>query len=130
MSTMRAVILAFAASLLTSGARAGDWRVYHNDRFGVTADAPADWITDPPPANNDGQVFVSPDKRARLTISGILVISPREEDFASLLAPNDGETVTYKKRGSASVIVSGIKGDRIFYRKSILSCRGGIWNDI
>jgi serine/threonine-protein kinase len=124
------IILAFAASLLTLSAQAEGWRSYHNTRFGVTAEAPADWTMGAAPENNDGRVFVSPDKSAEIVISGIFSISPREEEIASRLVPNEGETVTYKKRGAASVVVSGIKGDRIFYRKSMLSCHGAIWNDL
>ena len=31
---------------------------------------------------------------------------------------------------STRVVVSGTKGDSIFYRKSILSCRDQVWNSV
>jgi serine/threonine-protein kinase len=130
MNIRSTIILGFVASFLTLNAQAEGWRSYHNTRFGVTADAPAEWTMGVAPENNDGRVFVSPDKRAEIIISGIFAVSSRGEEIASRLAPNEGETVTYKKRGSASVVVSGIKGDKIFYRKSMLSCHDTIWNDL
>ena len=44
--------------------------------------------------------------------------------------PDEGETITYKVRQGRMVVVSGLNGNRIFYRKSLLSCRDQIWNNI
>jgi hypothetical protein len=44
--------------------------------------------------------------------------------------PLIGETITYEKRGPEWIVVSGTKGDRIFYKKSILTCHDTIWNDL
>ena len=42
----------------------------------------------------------------------------------------DGEQIT-RLRGERSWIeVSGFKGDRIFYRKSVLACGGTSWHEI
>ena len=39
-----------------------DWQTYHNDRYGVDIDYPADlFVAQPPPANNDGRRFEMPD---------------------------------------------------------------------
>ena len=38
--------------------------------------------------------------------------------------------MTYKTVGASSVVVSGTKGDRIFYRRSLASCGSEIWNDL
>jgi hypothetical protein len=115
--------------VVASSARAESWRSYHNDRFGVTADVPADWKMEPPPANDDGRDFTSPDGRATITVSGIFAINGAEEELASRLEPGQGETITYKKRRSDWIVVSGTKGDRIFYRKTLLSC-GDVANDL
>ena len=45
-------------------------------------------------------------------------------------APDDGATITYRHRGKRVLIVSGVRGDTVFYRKSILSCRDQIWNSV
>jgi hypothetical protein len=44
--------------------------------------------------------------------------------------PAEGETISYEKRGPRWIAVSGTLGDRIFYRKSILTCGDAIWNDV
>ncbi|PWB81982.1 MAG: hypothetical protein C3F11_13490 [Methylocystaceae bacterium] len=123
-----------AAMILTafcaSGARAEGWRTYHNARFGTTADVPESWAMGEPPENDDGRIFTAPDKRSELIVSGSFHVLPHEEEIAIKLAPNEGETVAYVKRGKDWIVVSGTKGDEIFYRKSILSCNGTIWNSV
>jgi serine/threonine-protein kinase len=118
------------AALITSGAHAETWRTYHNTRFGTTAQYPAGWTMGPPPQNNDGREFSSPDKRASIVIAGIFSTLPREDEIASRAKPEDGETITYAKRGAGWIVVSGTKGDIIFYRKSTLTCGDTIWNDL
>jgi serine/threonine-protein kinase len=110
-------------------AAAETYRVYANERFGATAEVPASWRADPPPANGDGLVFRSPDGHAALTVSGSLNIADTvAEAMRDQGTPNDGESVTYRKAGKRDVTLSGTKGDKIFYRKSILVCRDQIWN--
>jgi hypothetical protein len=127
------VLLRAAATLGFLGplaAQAESWRSYHNSRFGTTADVPRSWTMGAPPENNDGRVFTSPDRRAEIIVSGIFHVLPHDEEIANKFAPNAGETITYKRQGPGWTVVSGTKGDRIFYRKSILSCRDTIWNDV
>jgi serine/threonine-protein kinase len=131
MSLLRkTAIVASAAILAVVGARAESWRSYHNTRFGTTADVPQSWTMGRPPQNNDGRGFTSPDKRAEIIVSGMFHVLSREEELAIMLEPNQGEAITYQKQGPGWIVVSGVKGDRIFYRKSILSCRDTIWNDV
>jgi hypothetical protein len=123
-------MLASMAILVAASAGAETWRTYHNTRFGTTAEVPASWKMGPPPENNDGRAFSSPDGRAAIIISGIFSVLSDKEEVAIHLGPGEGETITYKKQGSNWIVVSGIKGHKIFYRKSILSCRDTIWNDV
>lgn len=112
-------------------AAAEKYRSYTNERFGQTADVPASWHPDPPPTNGDGLIFRSPDGSASLTVSGSLNIADNvKEALQEQGTANDGENVTYRKAGTRDVTVSGLKGDRIFYRKSILVCRDQVWNSI
>ncbi len=131
MARSRTGVLLFA--LLLGGSRAGaeTWRIFHNDRFGATAEVPAAWRMDPAPENNDGRSFSSPDGRAKIVVSGIRAeIGSLEEDKAIRLKPDVGEVVTYEKRGGGWIVVSGTRGDTIFYRKSILTCGDSIWDDL
>src|SRR5262249_4992628 len=42
----------------------------------------------------------------------------------------EGETVTYLRGERDWVAVSGIKGDRIFYRKAVIACGGKVWHHV
>jgi serine/threonine-protein kinase len=46
------------------------------------------------------------------------------------IAFGDGEAVTYLRGERNWIAVSGVKGDRIFYRKAILACAGKSWHHI
>lgn len=127
---MRHFFLAAIAALAATAAQAGAWRTYANDRFGATADFPAGWRMGPAPENDDGRVFTSPDGRATITISGSLASLPRAEMIDLMTKPDAGETVDYKKVEKDRVVVSGRKGDQIYYSKSLLSCRGTVWNSV
>src|SRR5687768_14502973 len=110
-------LLALLLLIVGLPAAAETYRVYANERFGQTADVPASWRADPPPANGDGLIFRSPDGNAALTVSGSLNIADSvKEAMRDQGTPNDGENVTYRKTGKRDVTISGTKGDNIFYR--------------
>jgi serine/threonine-protein kinase len=121
-----------ATLVVASGgdSRAEMWRSYHNTRFGTTADVPASWTTGPEQANNDGRRFTSPDKHTEIIISGIFANVATDDELASRLEAGEGETIKFKTRQGKWVVVSGTKGDRIFYRKTLLSCGDVIANDL
>jgi serine/threonine-protein kinase len=120
-------LVAFAAAATA----APQYRNYVNERFGTTADIPADWIADAPPENGDGLRFHSPDQHATLAVYGRLNISDSvEEAMKEYEEPGKDETITYRHRERRAVVVSGTRGDTIFYSKHVLSCRDEIWNSI
>src|SRR4029077_15264839 len=49
---------------------------------------------------------------------------------ADQFAPPPTEQVTYERRGSDWVVSSGYRGDRIFYRRAMVACRGKKWRHI
>ncbi|MCW2276050.1 hypothetical protein GJ654_17530 [Rhodoblastus acidophilus] len=118
------------ALLLAGPALAGEWRSYHNDRFGPTADYPAGWKMEPEPENNDGRRFSSPDGDAFVIISGHFALDSRDEEMARKAEPDDGETVAYSAKGKDWVVLSGTRDNRIFYRKAVLSCGDQVWNTL
>jgi serine/threonine-protein kinase len=123
-----AIALLVCAAVATA---APQYRTYANSRFGTTADVPADWKSDPPPANGDGLRFNSPDKRASLTVSGSLnIYDTVEEGMKAYEEPDEGEKITYRHREPRALVVSGTRGNTIFYRKRILSCGDQIWNSV
>ncbi|MCW2282555.1 serine/threonine-protein kinase [Rhodoblastus acidophilus] len=121
---------ALALVLLAGPALADSWRSYHNDRFGPTADYPAGWTMEPEPENNDGRRFASPDGDASVSIYGHFALDSREEEMARKAEADEGETVAYSAKRANWVVLSGTRGDRIFYRKALLSCGDQVWNNI
>jgi hypothetical protein len=120
-------LLGFAAAA-TAAPR---YLTYVNDRFGTTAEVPADWKPGEPPENNDGLRFTSPDQRAWISVYGRLHIDDTiEEAMESFETADKDETITYRHRERRAVVVSGIRGDTIFYYKHVLSCRDQIWNNV
>ncbi|HZP19905.1 MAG TPA: hypothetical protein VFB16_06800 [Bauldia sp.] len=129
--TIRALLAAaLAVAAIAGAAEAAGWRTYVNERFGATADVPADWQPGEPPANGDGLEFRSPDGKATIAVYGSFNSLGTKEEMNIYASPNEGETITYQKRGKTWVVVSGIAGDRIFYRRTMLSCQGQIWNGV
>ncbi|HEX2257314.1 MAG TPA: hypothetical protein VHG92_11555 [Afifellaceae bacterium] len=96
----------------------GGWQVYVNDRFGTSFSFPADIFTpSPPPENGDGRRFVAPDA----TLEVYAWHNAENETAASLkrrLVGSDGYTdVTYSPTGRSWLVLSGYRGDNIFYEK-------------
>ena len=117
--------------VLTGAAWADGFTTYVNPRFGVTAEVPSSWKSDPPPENGDGLIFRSRDNAASITVSGSLNIEDSPALAMKEQAKADpGETVSYRQIGRRSVTISGTNGGRIFYRKSLLVCRDQIWNNL
>ncbi len=125
---LAAIALIACAAAATA---APQYRTYANARFGTAADVPADWKADPPPENGDGLRFWSPDQHASITVAGSLnIYDSVEEAMKSYEKPGDGETVTYRHREARTLVVSGTRGDTIFYNKHVLSCADQIWNSV
>ena len=98
----------------------GPWATYRNARFGTTADYPAYLFTvrDVPPANGDGQGFRTEDGRATLLIYGAR--NAESETPASYLAKYvdlGGVTVSYRRVTDRFYVVSGTRGENVFYER-------------
>lgn len=133
MSCWRTASLGAVALLAVAAAAAAEpqYRTYANPRFGTTADVPADWKADPPPENGDGLRFRSPDQRASLTVSGMLnSYDTIDEAMKSAEEPGEDEKITYRHREPRALVVSGTRGDTIFYTRRVLSCGDQIWNSV
>ena len=73
--------------------------------------------------------FVSPSGDAWLS----LFARPPEESIEAHLERvrhHDNERITYERRGATWLVVSGYKGDRIFYRRATLACNGQSWHHL
>ncbi len=126
-----AFTLAGVAAAMSPAPAEDAYRTYHNDRFGVSADVPRDWRSGRPPDNGDGLQFTSPDGSATITVSGGYKIADSvAEALTSEQAPDEGETVTYQTRAPRMAVLSGMRGQTIFYRKVVVSCQDQVMNRV
>lgn len=118
--------------LSAHAAKADGWLTYQNDRYGTTIDYPPVFKMQPPPDADDGRKFKSADG-AEFTVSA----SYAAMDF-TLAAYRDfivknlasGSAITYEAHGKNWFVISGTKGERIFYEKHVLSHKGEMNEDL
>ncbi len=96
----------------------GGWEVYVNDRYGTSLTFPADiFAPAEPPENGDGRRFHSDDA----TLEVYAWENVEGESAGSLkrrLVGTQGYTeVTYSPSGASWLVLSGYRGDNIFYEK-------------
>jgi hypothetical protein len=118
-------VLCFAAAAPAAAQTSGGspWQIYQNDRYGTTIEYPGFFKPEPPPDNDDGQRFKSADgaefavfasyNASDFDIAGYL------QDTLKNLDP--GAAVTYQAHGDDWFVISGTKGDGIFYQRRLLS---------
>jgi hypothetical protein len=129
---VRALLFGVIAAALTASlalfdrtARADDWRTYQNDRYGTTIDYPSIFKPLRPPDNDDGRKFESADGAyfmvyASYNADNFTVAAFRDFTMKNLDA---GSVVSYQTGGDNWFVISGTKGDSIFYRRHLLTHR-------
>ena len=90
---------------------------------------PREWQLQPPDPNWQGRRYVAPDGSAWLALYSANATNDAAARFKAV-AFADGEEVTYLRGERDRLTVSGLKGDRIFYRKVALACGGTQWRHI
>jgi hypothetical protein len=108
------------------------WTPYKNPRFGYTLSYPAGVFTpQPPPDNGDGQSFLSADGRAKVVVYGAL----NSENFTpskyreTILREFGGyDQMDYSPTGKTWFVLSGFRGENIYYQKVMFSCGGSVIN--
>jgi hypothetical protein len=123
---LAALALAIGLCALPAAAFAADrfvptgdgWETYINGRFGTSFVFPADVFTPAdPPANGDGRRFLSPDATLEL-YAWENVDSETAASLEARLVGSEGyEEVTYSPSGGSWLVISGYRGDDIFYEK-------------
>lgn len=134
MLSRRSLLLALAGSaMLPFPARAqSDWKTYRHPRLGTTIEYPADrFIPTPTPENSAGQRFVASDG-AEFTVGAINNVFHQnlaglEASVLKGRAPD--ERIRHRDKGANWLVVSGTRGDAIFYERHLISHRGAIIND-
>lgn len=125
---MRLAALLFSACL-AGPAMAADWATYVNARFGTAVEYPADvLVPEPESENGDGHRFHSADGRASLTVFAGHNVT--DMDLRALVrsahADAAGDRITYERIGRRWFVLSGFRGENVFYRKLLLSPDGSV----
>ena len=116
------------------------WVKYWDSQYGFVVQYPptifeplAPTSLDPEDEENQGVRFISKDGEAVIWAWGTLNTRNRSllayKKFVSEKAKRIG-TITYKPNGDNWFALSGYKGERIFYRKVIMSCNGYVINSL
>lgn len=95
---------------------------YYNLLYGYRVDFPKDLLTAQPEAGNgDGRVFTDSKGNAILTIYGsrLDTLSVRYKQDLASITKSKLNSITYQKLTPSFSVISGFKGDTIFYYKRI-----------
>ena len=91
---------------------------------------PADWKLQPEDPSFSGRRYMAPDGSAWLALYSAPADKVNVAEHLKNVAFADGEEVTYLRGTRDWLAVSGLKGDRVYYRKAALSCGGTLWRHI
>ena len=112
-----------AAPAVAQTSSVASWRTYQNDRYGTTIDYPDLFKAQPPPDNNDGLRFKSADGAEFSVFASYgaldFDLAGYQKYILEKLGP--GNAVTYQAHGDDWFVISGTKGDGIFYERYMLS---------
>jgi hypothetical protein len=122
MQNLRRIGLFSALLFLTTTALAKPF-TYVNARFGTACTFPDEVfsITEAEPDNGDGQQWSAPDG-ASLTCSGIYNVdddTPKRFVADEKANAGPGYQIAYSKTGKNWAVLSGTKGDRVFYERRL-----------
>jgi hypothetical protein len=130
MITRRLLLAATLAALSDYAGAAESCAHYQNARYGTTIDYPRRFRAGPEPDNGDGLTFTAADG-ATLRVWGSL--NADERDIAGLEvflreAADKDERITYRAAGANWLVLSGLRGDKLFYTRYLFSHRGEVIN--
>lgn len=110
-------------ALSTAAASAQGLRLYEHAGSGTRALVPAAWRAGQPDGTLEGGArFLSPDGSAAQAVWGTARPIGNLHDHMQLLAEAGGIRVTYAPRRRGWFVLSGYRGNRIFYMKAIRAC--------
>jgi hypothetical protein len=91
---------------------------------------PPGWQLQPPDPNWNGRRYVSPDGSAWVAFYSTPADKEPIAGHMKAIAFMDGEEITFLRGERDWIVVSGLKGERIFYRKAALACGGKTWHNM
>jgi len=119
--------IALVALIFTSAQPAhAEWRTYENPRFGFAFTYPAHIFTPgQAPENGDGLSFYAPDEEAVISVWGSYnALDHRPKSYFAWARDEVGvvDNITYKRLTKNWLVISGYKGNMVYYEKTIFSC--------
>ncbi|GAA0310075.1 hypothetical protein [Rhodovulum strictum] len=102
----------------------GGYARYVNSRFGTAIAYPASYFQpEPPPGNGDGRRFASADGSAQFLV--FAQFNVMGQTLGGLMQSDEDalgrERISYRATGEGWYVLSGLTGERIFYRKILLT---------
>ena len=91
---------------------------------------PQAWTQDLADPETRTRRFVSPDGRSRMVTRETVANRAALNREMDVIAYRSDEEITYQRRATSWIAVSGYRNDKIFYRKSNLACGGTRWHHI
>jgi hypothetical protein len=120
---MKTILAVWLALLCTVHAEE-KWKTYTNARFGFRLAHPSALVESRAPDNGGGQEFHSQDKEFSLAAFAHFVLEDQSlETMWKDELKELGDTVTYKKKGDAWFVVSGVKDGTEYYHKTYVQKR-------
>ena len=120
--------LFFAAILVVMATSAEATRMYEPQDY--RSIVPTDWRLLPPDPGSHERRFVSPLGDAWLSLYAEPVDREPIPAHIERVRNAPGEMITYERREPNWILVSGYKGNRIFYRRATLACENRQWHHI
>jgi hypothetical protein len=133
MKTFTKVLCVLGAGVLAAATSASaspqNWQTYTDPDHGATALVPAHlFAPSEPEAGEPGQAFLSHDGQTRLAFAAwenTAHLTPGAYKKV-MLDKGDYSALTYQPRGRNWFVLSGYRGEKIYYQKIIYSCRGSV----
>ena len=113
-------------SVFAAPAKADRWLTYHNDRYGTAIDYPDQFKPELPPDADDGRRFkdaAGVEFAVYASYNALDFNLAKYQDYI-LKHLDPGQVVTYQAHGGNWFVISGTKGDGIFYERHLLSHGG------
>lgn len=115
-----------AAGVVLNCAAAAPWQRYVNGRYGFSIEYPPQFHAGEEPVNGDGRSFAAPDG-TKFSVDGELNNPGGQKrtilQFEAYLRGGDSDYshVSYRAANASSLVLSGLRGDEVFYEKYVFS---------